>query len=95
MPIKPNFQDAPELMFAQYLHENNITPVLGACTQTCLVRPDICEFASKETIYLIPLEPSTVKDVVTSSFNIWNNLTRDERKNLCLLYDIEPGDYFV
>ena len=95
MPIKPNFQNSPELMFAEYLHENDITPVQRHVSMTCLVRPDICEFASQEKIGLIPKEPSVVKDIVNSSFNTWNTLTRDKRKNLCLLYDIEPGDYFV
>jgi hypothetical protein len=60
---------------------------------TCLVRPDIGEFASQETIYLIPREPSTVKDAITSSFNHWNTLTKVEKRDMCLKYDINLEDY--
>lgn len=95
MPVKPHFQDSPELMFAQYLHENNITPVQQHISRTCLVRPNICEYASKNTIYNIPKAMSPAKDTVTSSFTKWNELSRDEKRSVCLTYDVYPGDYML
>lgn len=95
MTIKPNFQDAPELMFAQYLHENNITPVQQHVSMTCLVRPDICEYVKDNPIGLISREPTREKFIINNSFTAWNKLTRDEKRNICLKYDIEPGDYMV
>jgi hypothetical protein len=95
MHIKPRFEDSHELMIAQYLYENNITPVQEHVSQTCLVRPDICEYATRKPIRLIPREPSEVKGVVNSSFTNWQNLTLDTKRNLCSIYDIDPGDYFL
>ena len=93
MTIKPNFQDAPELMFAQYLHENNIKAVQQHVSMTCLVRPTICEYAKENPIKLISKEPTQEKYAITDSFGLWNNLTKDEKKDMCLKYDINLEDY--
>jgi hypothetical protein len=95
MPVKPHFQDAPELMFAQYLHENNITPIQQHISMTCLVRPDICEYAKDKPIGLVSREPTQEKFIINNSFTVWNKLTRDEKRNICLKYDVELGDYML
>jgi hypothetical protein len=95
MPIKPNFQNQPELMFAQYLHETDITPIQKSINLSCLVRPNICEYAYKNPILTLTEEFSEAKVLVDSSHANWDKLSRNEKRKLCLKYDIEPGDYMV